>query len=199
MSINQLRFTGSDSAACVLGGPLVVHYGDVHIGTWAPVTVSRGGTEILIDNFTPSSGADLQRLRKLRIGWVVLPELVAFIAEHFANVTLIRLVLSHNIEIYRDGMKLAAERSALLQRMGASHIVITPKPDPGRVGHFVVAAVWEYNQANLAALAATREAEHAAYREREAEAARPRWRKTSCLRRLFRHRPPGGEARDSRR
>ena len=187
MSTHSLRVTGPALEACVLGGPMLVHYGEQHLGTVDPVPVSRGGTEIRIEHFTPSRTEAAQRLHGLKIGRIILLELVAFIAERFSTVTLVRLCLHRDIESYREGITLAAERSELLQAMGASHIVITPKPDAARIGHFVVAGAWEYNQANLAALGATLEVERAAYGERERLAA-TRTRRKGCW--LFPRRPP---------
>ena len=187
MSTHSLRVTGPALETCVLGGPMLVHYGDQHLGTVDPVPVSRGGTEIRIEHFTPSRTEAAQRLHGLKIGRIILLELVAFIAERFSTVTLVRLCLHRDIESYREGITLAAERSELLQAMGASHIVITPKPDAGRIGHFVVAAAWEYNQANLAALGAALESERTAYGERERLAA-ARSRRKRCW--LFPRRPP---------
>lgn len=186
MSTHSLRVTGPALEACVLGGPMLVHYGEQHLGTLDPVPVSRGGTEIRIEHFTPSRTEEAQRLHGLKIGRVILLELVAFVAERFSTVTLVQLCLNRDIESYR-GITLAAERSELLQAMGASHIVITPKPDAARIGHFVVAGAWEYNQANLAALGATLEVERAAYGERERLAA-TRTRRKGCW--LFPRRPP---------
>ncbi|RZL88235.1 MAG: hypothetical protein EOP82_23645 [Variovorax sp.] len=102
------------------------------------------------------------------------------------TVQAIRFSLGRDIEGYGDGLKLADVRSRLLLSIGASHIVVTPKPDAAHAGHFVVAAVWEYNRANLAALASRLEAERDAYREREARAAEARpARVGSWIRRLL--------------
>jgi len=170
MSINALRFTGPDSAPCVLGAPIFAYYGDIHVGTLDPVPVSRGGTEVRIQHYTPSPEACSQALQKLRIGRVLLLELVAFMATHFSSVSVISFILNRDIEGYGNGIRLAGSRSALLQSIGAEHIVITPKPKGERAGHFVVAAFWQYNMANLTALHAATQAEWAAFMEREAAA-----------------------------
>jgi hypothetical protein len=97
---------------------------------------------------------------------------------------------------YGEGFRLAAERAAVLQAMGAGRILITPMPDSQRMGHFVVAGVREYKQANLAALAATLHAEWAAFEERQAAAAHGRSRKRRWF---FARRPLNGGARWPRR
>lgn len=194
MSIHSLRFTGPEMGPCVLGEPMLAHYGEIFIGTLDPVPVSRGGTEVRIEHFTAAGTEAGRRLQKLKIGRVVLLELVAYIAEHFSSVTLIQISLARDIEGYAEGFRLAAERSAMLQAIGAEHILITPMPDTRRMGHFVVAGVWQYKQANLAALIRTLELEWAAFDERAA-APRP----TRKRRWFFARRPSVGGARWPRR
>jgi len=195
MSIHSLHFTGPDLGPCVLGQPMLAHYGETHIGTLDPVPVSRGGTEIRIEHFKPADSDASRRLHKAKIGRVLLPRLVAFIAEHFSSITLIQISLARDIGGYVEGFRLAAERTAVLQAMGAEGILITPKPATQHMGHFVVAGVWEYKQANLAALAATLDIEWAAFDERQAAAQgltrKRRW--------FFARRPPGSGVRWPRR
>ncbi|MDL9999429.1 hypothetical protein QTI24_12490 [Variovorax sp. J22P240] len=196
MSITALRFTGPDSAPCVLGAPIFAYYGEIHVGTLDPVPVSRGGTEVRIQHYTPSSEACSHALQKLRIGRVLLLELVAFIATHFSSVSVISFVLNRDIEGYGNGIRLAGSRSALLQSIGAEHIVITPKPKGERAGHFAVAAFWQYNVANLSALNAATQAEWAAFRERETAALPGKApRANAWLRRFLSHRARNGSAR----
>lgn len=192
MSIHSFRFTGPDLTPCVLGEPILAHYGETHIGTLDPVPVSRGGTELRIEHFTPTDTEGSRRLHKLKIGRVLVPELVAFVAKHFSSVTLIQISLARDIEGYAEGFRLAAERSAVLQAIGASRVLITPKPDTQRMGHFVVAGVWEYKQASLAALAETLEVEWLAFGERQAAAARGLTRKRRWF---FARRPSAGGTR----
>jgi len=163
MSFSRLRITGPDEGPGVLGAPLHVHDGDFHIGVLDPVPVGRDGSEVCIQHFKHTDTAACDRVK---IGSLVLMELVSFIAEQFTTVTAITVVLTREATGYGDGIRLARERSALLQSIGANHIVITPKPLAERAGHFVVTGVWEYNQANLAALAQAVERERAAYVER---------------------------------
>lgn len=196
MSIHRLRITGPDLEPCVLGGPMRVHYGETLVGTLDPVPVYRGATEVRVEHFTPAGTEEGRRLQRLRIGRVLLLELVTFIAEHFSSVTLIQISLARDIEGYGEGFRLAAERSTLLQSMGASRIVITPMPDTQRMGHFVVAGVWEYKQASLVALATTLEAEWIAFDERHAAAGRASGRKRRWF---FARRAPFGGARRPRR
>lgn len=196
MSIHRLHFTGPDLGPCVLGQPMLAHYGDTHIGTLDPVPVSRGGTQMRIEHFKPAGTEASRHLHKAKIGRVLLPMLVAFIAEHFSSITLVQISLARDIEGYGEGFRLAAERAAVLQAMGAGRILITPMPDTLRMGHFVVAGVWEYKQANLAALAATLQNEWAAFEERQAAAARGPSRKRRWF---FARRPLNGGARWPRR
>ncbi|WP_286665264.1 hypothetical protein [Variovorax flavidus] len=200
MIINALRFTGADSGPCVLGAPIFAYYGEIHIGTLDPVPVSRGGTEVRIQYYTPSTDAGSRDLQKLRIGRVLLLELVAFMATHFSSVSVISFILNRDIEGYGNGIRLAGSRSALLQSIGAEHIVITPKPKGERAGHFVVAAFWQYNVANLTALNAATQAEWAGFREREAAALTGKApRANSWLRRFLAQRARAAGGRRPRR
>ncbi|VTU26488.1 hypothetical protein SRS16CHR_03868 [Variovorax sp. SRS16] len=172
MSFTQLRITGPDSAPYVLGAPMHLYERDFCVGIMDPVPVSAGGTEVHIEHF--NIAADTPAHQRREIGRLVLLEVVAFLAENFADVQAVSLALSRDIEGYSDGMTLASARSATLQSIGARHIMITPKPDAAHAGHFVVAGLWEYNQANLAALMAHLQKEREAYRERDAAAAKTR-------------------------
>jgi hypothetical protein len=135
-------------------------------------------------------------LQKLRLGRVVLLELVAYIATHFSTVSVVSFILNRDIEGYGNGIRLAGSRSALLQSIGAEHIVITPKPKGERAGHFVVAAFWQYNAANLASLHEAIQAEWTGFREREAAALLGQGpRSNSWLRRFLAGRSRAGGAR----
>lgn len=199
MSIEALRFTGADFGPCVLGAPIFAYYGDIHVGTVDPMPISRGGTEVRIQYYTPSSAEGSRALQKLRLGRVILLELVAYIATHFSTVSVVSFILNRDIEGYGDGIRLAGSRSALLQSIGAEHIVITPKPKGERAGHFVVAAFWQYNAANLAALNEAIRAEWSGFHEREAAALPGQGpRANSWLRRFLARRSRGGSARSLR-
>jgi|UPI0004802DF0 hypothetical protein len=189
-ALRSLRFTGADFGPCVLGAPIFAHYGDIHVGTIDPMPISRGGTEVRIQYYTPATAEGSRALQKLRLGRVILLELVAFIATHFSTVSVVSFILNRDIEGYGDGIRLAGSRSALLQSIGAEHIVITPKPQGERAGHFVVAAFWQYNAANLASLDEAIRAEWSGFHERQAAAALGQeLRANSWLRRFLAQRP----------
>ena len=169
---------------------MLLHDGDVHVGTLDPVPVTDGGTVVHIGHFTPENIVSHQ---KREIGKLALLEMVAYLAENFSAVQAITFSLSRDIEGYGDGMKLAGARAELLHTIGATHIVTTPRA-ASHVGHFVVTGVWEYNQANLSALSLVLQEERDAYGKREAAAQSDRHPpRESWLRRLLR-RP--GEASD---
>jgi hypothetical protein len=177
---------------------MLLYDGSTHIGTLDPMPVNREGTEVHIEHFTPTSVVSQQ---KLEISKLALVEMVMFVAENFTAVQAISLSLSRQIEGYGDGMRLAGARSAFLQSIGASHILITPKPDAEHMGHFVVAGLWEYNPANLAALASVLAAEREAYYGgREAAAARERLpRLDAWVRRFFPRPLPPTKTGESKR
>lgn len=172
MSFTQLRITGPESTSYVLGAPMHLYDRDFCVGVMNPVPVSTDGTEVHIEHF--NAAANLPAHQRRDIGRLVLFEVVAFLAENFTDVQAVSVALSRDIEGYGDGMTLASVRSATLQSIGARHIMITPKPDAAQAGHFVVTGLWEYNQANLAALTARLQTEREAYRERDAAAAKVR-------------------------
>jgi hypothetical protein len=150
MTRAKLRITGPHSSPYVLGEPMYLYDGSLHIATLDPVPVNREGTEVHIEHFNPTAVVTQQ---KLEISKLALVEMVYFIAENFTSVQAISLSLSRQVEGYGDGMRLAGARSAFLQSLGASHIVIAPKPNAEHMGHFIVSGLWEYNPVNLEALA----------------------------------------------
>jgi hypothetical protein len=168
MSFTQLRITGPDSTPYVLGAPLYLFDGELRIGVMDPVPVSTDGAEVHVEHFNIAAGVPGHQRRE--VGRLVLFEVVAYLVQNFPHVQAVSVALSRDIEGYSDGMTLATSRSATLQGIGARHIMITPKPDAAHVGHFVVAGLWEYNQANLEALTARLQQEREAYRERDAAA-----------------------------
>jgi hypothetical protein len=153
---------------------MYLYDGSLHVATLDPVPVNREGTEVHIEHFTPTA---VVTQRKLEISKLALVEMVYFVAENFTSVQAISLALSRQVEGYGDGMRLAGARSAFLQSLGASHIVIAPKPNAEHMGHFVVSGLWEYNPANLEALASVLRHERETYYGRRAasteEARRP--------------------------
>lgn len=160
MTRAKLRITGPHSSPYVLGEPMYLYDGSLHIATLDPVPVNREGTEVHIEHFSPTATVTQQ---KLEISKLALVEMVYFIAENFTSVQAISLSLSRQVEGYGDGMRLAGARSAFLQSLGASHIVIAPKPNAEHMGHFIVSGLWEYNPVNLEALISVLQRERDTY------------------------------------
>ncbi|WP_162572378.1 hypothetical protein [Variovorax sp. PBL-H6] len=167
MTRAKLRITGPHSSSYVLGEPMYLYDGPLHVATLDPVPVNREGTEVHIEHFSPSPTVTQQ---KLEISKLALVEMVYFIAENFTSVQAISLSLSRQVEGYGDGMRLAGARSSFLQSLGASHIVIAPKPNAEHMGHFIVSGLWEYNPANLEALVSVLQHERETYYGRPAAA-----------------------------
>ena len=174
MNFNSLRFSGRDGGPCVPGEPICVYFGEVLAGMVDPVPLSLGGTRIHLEHYTASTDEASRRLHKLNFGRVSLLGVTVHIAEHFSNVTTINYLLNREIDGYGGGVRLAGSRSALLQSIGAENIVITPRPEPEHAGQFVVAATWQYNQQNLAALHAALAAEWKILHDRMARRAQTR-------------------------
>ncbi len=60
--------------------------------------------------------------------------------------------LRRQIEVYGDGMMVAAARAELLRSIGATDVHARPQPDPSNPGNFVVGGAWVYTEDSLLAL-----------------------------------------------
>ncbi|MBB3179952.1 hypothetical protein [Variovorax sp. Sphag1AA] len=173
-----------------------VHDRETFLGT-LPVTVSRDGTEVLIQRFLPSA---FVKKEKRNFGPLVLLEVTTYLAEQFQGLQAVSYLLSREIELHGDGMKVALARSALLQAIGADAVAISPRPDSETPGNFVVQGTWAYNERNLAALCHCLERERAIYRQWDAavETGQSIVALRDRLRYLLAHGPGfrGGEAAD---
>lgn len=150
MSLGKLRISGPNGPYR-LGEPILIHDQTLFLGTIEPPEVSRNGTHVHFGRFSPSPlVSDGQR----QFAPLMLVEVITFIAEHFPNIETIRFTLTRQVEMHGDGLKVALARLALLERIGAANLQMTPRPDSAIPGNFVVQGVWEYNSPNLAAVAA---------------------------------------------
>lgn len=165
MAFEKLRISGQEGHPYRLGEPMEVHDREIFLGTLDPVSVSRDGTEVLIQRFIPSA---FLRKEKRNFGPLVLLEVTRYLAEQFQGLQAVSYLLSREIELHGDGMKVALARSALLQAIGAEAVAISPRPDSETPGNFVVQGVWAYNERNLAALCHCLERERAIYRQWDA-------------------------------
>ncbi|MDM0114907.1 hypothetical protein QTI66_22345 [Variovorax sp. J22R133] len=182
MTFRSLRITGPNKRPYVLGEPIDVYDGNEHVGTLLSVSVSANGNEVRLEDFLTASLPDF---RSKGIATLVTAEIVTFISERFPSVHAIGIVLSREIEGFETrGNKLASFRSDMLRSIGADGIRVTPKPHAEHAGHFVVSGIWQYNRANVEALAAVLERERAAYRERKLATAEAQ-KQRSVLGRLF--------------
>lgn len=144
---------------------MYLYDGETHVGTIGAVTVSPGGNEVHLDRFVPSA-------IEMRHGWVmrkiVLVEVVAFLAEHFATVPTIRVSLNSPIESHDDFLKVARDRAQFLHQIGAQQIDIIPSFTPSNRGNFTVAGVWRRNPQSFKALNVALRHERDAHRSRRA-------------------------------
>jgi hypothetical protein len=165
MSFERLQITGPNGNPYRLGEPMEVHDGAIHLGTLDPVTVSRDGTEVLLQRFLPSQ---FLKDQKWNFGPLVLLEVTAFLAEHFQGLQVVHYLLTRDIEIHGDGMTVATARAQLLDAIGAEAVTVSPRPDSEVPGNFVVWGVWAYNERNLAALGECLAREREVYRQWDA-------------------------------
>lgn len=149
MSPGKLRISGPGGTYRP-GDPILIHDGALFLGTIEPPAVSRDGANVHFGRFSPAPlASDGQR----QFAPLMLVEVMTLITEHFENVEAIRFTLTRQVEMHGDGPKVALARLALLERIGAANLQMTPRPDSAVPGNFVVQGVWEYNSPNLAALA----------------------------------------------
>jgi len=97
----------------------------------------------------------------------LLLEVTMFLAERFPGIQNVHFSLTREIEMDGDGMMVAAARTELLRRIGATDVHARPKPDSSRPGNFVVQGVWSYTEHNLGALRAALTMQRALYREHQ--------------------------------
>lgn len=182
MTFQRLHLTGPEGSPYVLGQRIEVYDGSTLIGRVQSVTLSPAGDEVRVENFFTTDFADF---RAKALPKLVLAEVVSFIAGCNPSIHAIGIELSRDIAGFegREAM-LASARADILQSIGASSILISPKPHAGQAGHFAVTGIWHYDEASVTALAAVLEVQRTAYRERLEAAAKVTTRPT--LRQLLR-------------
>jgi hypothetical protein len=163
-TFEELRCGGPDLAPYALGEPMYVYDRIAHLGTLDPVHVTHRGTNVHITRFVATQFAKTGRRN---FDPLVLLEVISFISERFDAVQTVSFSLGSEVESYEDGMKIASARSALLQRIGAHSVTISPQSDSVARGNFVVRGVWAYNERNLAALGQCLRREREIYRDSE--------------------------------
>ncbi|SCK24751.1 hypothetical protein VAR608DRAFT_1971 [Variovorax sp. HW608] len=168
-TFEELRCSGPDLAPYALGEPIHVYDRIAHLGTLDPVHVTHGGTNVHITRFVATQ---FVKSGKRNFDPLVLLEAISFISERFVAVQTVSFSLGSEVASYEDGMKIASARSALLQRIGAHGVTISPQSDSVAPGNFVVRGVWAYNERNLAALGRCLEREREIYRDCELSAGR---------------------------
>lgn len=173
LTLTELRITGPGSAPYQIGELMYFYDGEMHVGTVEAVTVSPGGHEVHLDRFVPSTFS-------MRHSWVsrkiVLVEAVAFLAEHFTEVTAIRISLNSPVERHDDFLKVAKDRAQILRRIGAEQINIIPNFVPSDRGNFTVSGVWKRDRQSLKVFNAALRHEREAHRSRRAAATTVRGR-----------------------
>ena len=167
MTFKGFRITGPKRGAYVLGDPIDVYDGKLHLGRLNQVSVSANGSELRLEEFITT---DLEVLRTRRLARLIMVEILSFIVERYPSVSAIGIVLSADIDLIEGvpggSAKLASVREQLLQSMGADSIRITPKPHPRHPAHFAVSGIWQYNRETAQILADGLRHERAAYAQR---------------------------------
>ena len=186
MTFKGLRITGPRSGTYVLGEPLDVLDGNLHLGRLNIVSASPDGSELRLEDFRST---DVKQLGTWRTARLMLVELLGFFVERFPAVSAIGIVLSADIESLesqQDGaIRLATARAQMLQSVGASNIRVTPMPHPRHAAHFVVSGVWLYNHDSAATLTQALQDERLGYAQRLAAAPPAELPSRSVLSRLL--------------
>ena len=172
MTFTGLRIAGRKPGPYVLGDPLDVFDGAMHLGRLNSVSTSANGSELKLEDFRTT---DLSRLRTWRTARLIVVEVIHFFVEQYPSVSAIGIVLSADIESLEGqeggATRLASARAQMLQSVGADDIHVMPMPHPRHAAHFTVSGVWKYNRDNAQMLADALRIERAAYAERLAAAA----------------------------
>ncbi|MBS0450729.1 MAG: hypothetical protein JSS14_05405 [Proteobacteria bacterium] len=186
MMFKGLRITGLRSGPYVLGEPLDVFDGKVHLGRLYTVTASADGAELRLEDFRAT---DLRQLGSWRTARLIVVEVLSFFIERFPAISAIGIVLSADIESLesqKDGAtRLASARAQMLQSVGVHDIHVAPRPHPRYSAHFVVSGMWLYNRDNADLLAGALRDERLAYGQFRAAALPPAPAPRSVLSRLL--------------
>lgn len=174
MTFKGLRISGPRSGTYVLGEPLDVFDGQLHLGRLNLVSASADGSELRLDDFRTT---DLKQLGTWRTARLIVVELLAFFVERFPAINAVGLVLSADIEAFegKEGgaARLASARAQMLQSVGVKDVIVTPRPHPRHAAHFVVSGVWLYTRDNAQMLAGVLQVEREAYGARVAAGVKP--------------------------
>ena len=149
MIFEKLHLTGPGGSPYKLGEPMHVHDGARFLGTVEPIEVGPDRSEVRISRFSsaPSIGSGQRNF-----GPLLLIEVTLFLVERFRNIESVHFNLRREIEVYGDGMMVAAARAELLRSIGATDVHARPQPDPSSPGNFVVRGAWVYTEDSLLAL-----------------------------------------------
>lgn len=141
---------------------MLVHDRGRFLGALDPIEASVDRSDVRISRFLPSPSL---RSEQRNFGPLLLVEVTTFLAERFPSIQTVSFTLTREIEMYGEGMMVAAARSELLRSIGATDVHVRAQPDSNRPGNFVVQGVWSYTEHNLAALRSALATQRALYRE----------------------------------
>lgn len=141
---------------------MLVHDRGRFLGSLDPIEASVDRSDVHISRFLPSPSL---RSEQRNFGPLLLVEVTTFLAERFPSIQTVSFTLTREIEMYGEGMMVAAARSELLRSIGATDVHIRAQPDSNRPGNFVVRGIWSYTEHNLAALRSALATQRALYRE----------------------------------
>ncbi|MDM0043026.1 hypothetical protein QTH91_00895 [Variovorax dokdonensis] len=172
MSSPGLRISGPKPDAYVLGEPLDVFDGDLHLGRLNSIQVGAGGGTLHLDDFRTT---DLKRLQTWRTARLIVVEILSYLVDRHPSVSAFDISLSADVEAL-DGTeggarRLAQARMQMLHSVGTTEIRMVPKPHPRHSAHFVVRGVWYYNADNAQALAHALNEERQGFAQRKIDAA----------------------------
>jgi hypothetical protein len=158
----KLHLAGPDLSNYELGEPVFVYDRGRFLGSLDPIEVSADRSDVHISRFlaSPSLGSEQRNF-----GPLLLVEVTMFLAQRFPSIQTVCFTLTREIEMYGEGMMVAAARSDLLRSIGATDIHVRPKPDSSKPGNFVLQGVWLYTEDNLGALRAALTTQRALYCE----------------------------------
>ncbi|HEY1226099.1 MAG TPA: hypothetical protein VGF26_02150, partial [Ramlibacter sp.] len=127
MTFQGLRISGLRSEPYLLGEPLDVFDGPLHLGRLNAVSTSPDGSELRLEDFRTT---DLRRLGTWRTARLIVVEVLSYFVERYPSISAIGVVLSADIEALEGqeggAARLADARSRMLQSVGMQNIHVTP-------------------------------------------------------------------------
>ncbi len=157
MESQLIHITGPGGASYQLGQPMLMFAGRFFLGRVDPVRLSNRGAEVHLGSFTHTS---VIREEPRNVGALLFYEACAHVTRFHPRVQVISFASSRPMPGVGDPATQAAARVAVVERIGATNVQVTPMQS----GLVVVSGSWACNERNLHALNVALEEHRAIFR-----------------------------------